>query len=402
MSRQSACSAKIKVAIAAVLVLAAGAARASGERPPSEKECRAWAASLQAAVGVQSVDRFNELIDWDTLLAAATALPVDSPEIESSRAKFIQGFQSAVLSEKTGFAQSVLATQKAGGSYRFLRTVAVDGRKRARFRMVSPSGGLNYHDFILGRSRNGELLAVDLYIFLIGEPYSQNTRRMFLSFAEKALKEKLDQLAPADRDFMTHLGEFAALAQYAREKQNREVLELYRVLPPSLKKQKTVLLLRLTAAQSVSRGEYLSAVDDFRREYPNDALVDIVSIDGFIRRKSYVRALESLDRVDKAVRGDPYLNVLRANLRARQGNYDAARQLARQAIAEEPTMKNAYYFLVDLSLKTKDFAETARLLETLKTRFGVGFDSLENSAPFAEFVKSPEYKTWRRTHPLEN
>jgi tetratricopeptide (TPR) repeat protein len=307
-----------------------------------------------------------------------------------------------VLSEKSGFAQAILASVNAGGSYHFLRTVVVDGRKRARFRMITAAGGLNYHDFILGRSKGQEVVAIDLYIFLIGEPYSQNTRRMFLPSAEKALKGGLDRLAPSDREFLTHIGEYAALAQYAREKKNREVLEMYRVLPPSLKKEKTVLLLRLTSAQSISRAEYMIAIDDFRKAYPNDALVDIVSIDGFIRRKSYVRALEALDRVDKAVGGDPYLNVLRANLRSRQGDLDGARQLAQKAITQEPTLKNAYYMLVDLSLKTKNFAETARLLDLLQTKFGIGWDSLSNSPAFAEFTKSSEYRAWRASRSKEN
>jgi tetratricopeptide (TPR) repeat protein len=292
----------------------------------------------------------------------------------------------------------LLNAVRRGGSYKFLRCRDIDGRRRAEFRVITPAGALSYHEFVLASSDDGLVRAVDCYVFLTGQLQSEALRETFLPFAQRWSKGGLDQLAGPEKDFVTHFSEYTAMVNWFREKEHRRVLEIYKRMPDSLKKMKTVLAIRLRSAQSISDDEYLRAIEDYRNYYPKDASIDLMAVDALILRKSYDKALASLDRVDKSVGGDPYLKVLRANVLQLQQKSDAAGKMAEAAVAEEPTLIQAYYSLVRQSLQKRNFSRTAELLSTVESKFKVKFQDLTTVPAYAEFVKSEQYKTWLKSH----
>jgi predicted Zn-dependent protease len=168
-------------------------------------------------------------------------------------------------------------------------------------------------------------------------------------------------------------------------------------MPQSLKKMKLAFTMRLGSAQAIGVDERLRAADEYRQFYPNDASIDLIALDALLLRKSYNQALAGLDRIDTAVGGDPYLKVLRARILLKQDKPEAARKMAEAGIAEEPTLKAAYYFLVDQSLKQRNFAKSAELLSQLESRCNVKFMDLTTVPAYAEFVKSQEYKAWLKS-----
>jgi len=364
------------------------------EKLPTDAECRQWGKLVQSAIASGDIDKFNRQIDWDAFLETATTVPDETPEIAASRQKFAQAFKSTVTSKPAGFAPVIMASIKNGGSYRMLRSHIVDGRKRVLFRLINTRGAVNYHDFILSRSAQGNLIAVDWHIFLMGELSSQTTRRNYLPLVALSSHATLDQLAQTDRDFLTHLKDFQALTQNARDKKHSEVLEIYKRLPPSLQRNKSVLILRFASAQVTNEGEYLTAIDDFRTAYPHDALLDMISVDALLQRKKYDQALECIERLDRSVGGDPYLKVTRARILGLQGKMPAAHIMGQRAVSQEPSLINGYYLLLDLSLKTREFDETVRLLKSLTSKFGIQFSDFSQAPEFAEFVKSPQYQSW--------
>jgi hypothetical protein len=124
----------------------------------------------------------------------------------------------------------------------------------------------------------------------------------------------------------------------------------------------------------------------------------LILLDAFMLRKSYSQAAAGIDRIDQAIGGDPYLKVYRARILQSQGKPAAASKLAEAAVAEEPTLQPAYYFLLNQALNKRDFAKTAELLAALETRCHVMFKDLTTVPAYAEFVKSPEYQTWFKSH----
>jgi hypothetical protein len=371
------------------------AAKAAATKPaaPTEEEGRQWAALFEKAVRKGDLSACDELIDWDALLDKATAYPNAPPELIKQRSDFIKGAKSTSRST-SGFTGQVLEGVRRGGNYKFLHSRLVDGHRRAEFRMITKDGGLNYHDFMLASDDGGLVRAVDCYVFLTGQTLSEAVRESFLPFARNWVKGGLGQLSPAERDFLANFSEFTAMVDSFHDKEHRQVLETYKRLPDSLKKMKTVLAIRLGSAQSISNEEYLQAIDDYRKFYPKDASIDLIALDAFAMRKAYNQALLGVDRVDKAVGGDAYLNVLRANLLLSQGKSDEAWKTTEAAIAAEPTLKVAYFSLLGQSLKDRKFAKTAELLSMLEAKFNMKFKDLTTVPAYAEFVKSDDYKKW--------
>jgi tetratricopeptide (TPR) repeat protein len=265
------------------------------------------------------------------------------------------------------------------------------------FRLLSSNGALNYHDWLLGRSKTGAVTATDCHIFLAGELYSDNLRRSFLPLAHKSAGASVENLSGPEKDFVAHFDKFALMGRYAQERNWRQALKTYKELPASVQASKPAMNIRLLAAQAVSSAEYLATIDDFRKHYPNDAMIDLISIDGYILRKDYDRALEAIDRVDKSLGGDPYLKVLRGNILLRQHKLDAARDLVQKALNEDPNLLRAYYAMIEISLDQRDYAETVKWLKKAES-LGVTFGDLTRVRSFDQFVRSPEYKAWKDLH----
>ena len=82
-----------------------------------------------------------------------------------------------------------------------------------------------------------------------------------------------------------------------------------------------------------------------------------------------------------------------ANVYLEDQKPDAARQAARRR-ERELTLIDAYWSLVAISLKEREFAETLELLNVLKEKFDVVFEDLGTMPEYAEFVESPQYQQW--------
>jgi hypothetical protein len=375
-------------------------APATAKAPAKEvtpEEAKKWAAELRRAVRVQDVDTFNQLIDWDGFVEKATAIPGHSPALDKFRKNFSRGLKSASISPKAGFAHLIVAAVEAAGDYRPLRIHREDGHERALFRLISSNGALNYHDYVLDRSADGNVVANDFYIYLIGELYSQNLRRSYLPLAHQSGGAQLEALSGADKDFVAHFGEFTQMGRYAQEKNWRQAMNVYNQLPASVQESKPALTLRLLATQSISNTEYLAAIDDLRKKFPNDAMIDLISVDAYVLRNAFDKSLECIDHLDKMVGGDPYLKILRANVLEREKKFDAARDMVQAALADDPTLLRGYYAMIDISLARHDPVDTLKWLRNTEGQ-GVKFGDLKTVSAFGEFVKSPQYKTWLKAH----
>jgi hypothetical protein len=387
------------LALFVVLQSATAPLRAQGGKvlaPPPEEKCRQWGALLERLVKRGDLSACNELIDRDTLLKKATAYPNPSKALIRQRAAFIVGAKERSAS-RDGFIGQILDIVQHGGTYKFLRCRNVDGRRCAQFRLIMPQGGINYHHFELASSADGTVRAVDWYLLSTGEWQTASLRHVFLPLTQSWLMGGSDQLTPAERDLVASFMTISDMPDWIRAKQYRRVLDAYQRLPDSVKRVKSVLLRRMDAAHAVDQAEYLRTIEDYRKYYPNDASIDLTVLDAQMVRGSFDLALATIDRIDKAMGGDPYLKVLRVDLLEKQGKSNAAWKIAEAAVAEEPTLLPAYFSLLELALHRKNFAKIAELLTAMESKLGVKFKDLTTFPAFAEFVKSDEYKAWRKS-----
>jgi thioredoxin-like negative regulator of GroEL len=205
------------------------------------------------------------------------------------------------------------------------------------------------------------------------------------------------RLVVGDQEYVKNWPKLQQMNECLRAKKYQEGLTAYRQLPSRMKIDKNVLLVRLSLAQNAGDQEYSEAIQDVMTNYPNDPCADFVGIDSYLLRNEFAKALESLEHLDAAVGGDPYLKVMRANVFAKSGNLIEARKACQKAIEEEPTLKEAYWSLVNVSLQEKKFDETVDLLTTLADKFQEEIGDLTNTPDYAEFVSSPEYQKWLKS-----
>jgi tetratricopeptide (TPR) repeat protein len=280
-----------------------------------------------------------------------------------------------------------------------LRIRTILGRRRALFRGLSADGGLNYYEFLLTSAADRGVRAVDFYAVAIGQWESEALRPGILAFVHNnGLADARNQLSDLDKEFIAHAADVVAIVDAARARQPRRVLEIYARLPQSMKRMKSLLNVRLLSAAQVSQQEYLRAFEDFRKYHADAVECYLIALNVFFVQKSYDQALASLDRLDKALGGDPYLKVTRAVILLEQGKTDAARESAERALAEDPTLIAAYELLLSHSLQTRNFAKTVAVLSTLEAKFNWKAPDFTADHACAEFVKSEPYQAWIKSH----
>jgi hypothetical protein len=117
-------------------------------------------------------------------------------------------------------------------------------------------------------------------------------------------------------------------------------------------------------------------------------------VDAFLLRGEHDKSLAALDRLEKAVGGDMFLDVMRGNILFAKGDTDAAKRHGNKAIKADPSLYAGHDLLLTIALKENDHAETARRLAVFQDRFNMDFGDLSGAEGMAAFRQSPEYKAW--------
>ena len=359
---------------------------------PTDDEARQFGADLIAAIASDDVNKFNALMDWNAVFDQATG----GIEVRADwKAGFQKGFIGSVA-KPGGIFERLGAFEKSGGTMSMLRVHDVKGRPRALIRAVDPKRGFDYLDFELTRRADGKVRATDLYIFIAGDRFTKIIRGLYLPLAANESRNIVDKLLTSESDMVKAAPKLKSLADAVRNNQSKEALAIFDALPAMAKKEKTVMLLRLQAAQASNDDNlYLAAMDELSRTFPGDPCVDMTAIDAFLIRKEYDKALAAIDRLDKSVGGDPYLNLIRANIFSTEGKNEQAAKLAQKAVEQEPTLEEAHYSRLVIACGLKKFADMVKYLQEYEDEFDEPAEGLESEPLFAEFVASKEYKDYK-------
>ena len=390
----------------ASLVLASGPvgcnkppAPVAGPAPPtrsvgkalSDAECLAAGEKMSKAVNSGDAAALDRMIDWESLGERSTA-GIEAPE--QFRSGFLKGLDMSRSTGK-GISAAIVDAVKKGGTYTLIHSHVQDGRPRLLFRLVNPESGVNYHDFVIARRPDGAVKAVDMYVYLSGEMLSETFRRLYIQAAAQQSGGLIGRLTGADQEYVKYFTKLTEMGEARRNGKNAEVLSIYEASPPELKKEKAALLIRVQAAQGLGDDEqYKRAIEAFRAEFPRDASIDIISVDYHLMKKEYREAIDCVDRLDRAVLGDPHLQTIRANIHVEQDDLAAARADVKKALEADPDLADAYWSLATISLKDKDHDETLRTLRTLRDKFRIDFADLTTQPPYKDFVASPQFQDW--------
>jgi len=374
-------------ACACAVALFAGTAGAATSEPDTSvpQAIPAFARSLEGTLNACDPSLLDSSIAWDVLVDRGTA---DLQVPQAIRAEFATGVaRGFVLGEE------ICKTIRESGSYVLLSVRAVEGEPRALFRIVSESG-LNYHDLLLDEADDGSVRILDLFIYSLGEWVSQTARRGFLPLVAQLEKGSLERMKRGENLYLDNVPNILKMQHHYQQGQFREALDVFRAFPDELKKNRNILMVRFAVAVQLGGEEYDQAMLDLKTAFPDDPSLDLVLIDHYFNARQFDEALRIVDRIDRSVGGDPYLDFMRANVLYAGGRRSEARAAARRAVEREPGLEDPYWTLVTISLDEKDFGETARLLDEIETELGLVVGDLKLIPEYSEFLESDAYDAW--------
>ena len=362
-------------------------------RPPAaandlEKACVEFGRKIEQTMNAGDSSFFNQSLDVDALLEETTKGVAAPPAVK-------QGFSKGVK-ETFDLGTIIGKSISPKGGYKFLRYHQVDKRPRLLFRLLA-GDQCNYHDLILSRDADGKFKVVDVFVFLTAEKMSETLRRSYLAAVAEQNRGILEKLVQSESDYLKNLPKIQEMIRLGQGGKSQEALQLFKQLPASVRKDKTVLILRLSYASQTGDEEFKRAVQEIKVALPNDPCLDLILVDSYFLEKDFPKALECLDRLDKAVGPDAHVNFLRANINYAAGDKKKAKEWGLKAIQTEPALAEPYWSLVTISLEDSEFKETGRLLSLLEKDAHMKIGDLKNVPAYAEFVKSPEYTAWMQS-----
>jgi hypothetical protein len=359
--------------------------------PPTDKQYKEFARSLEEVVRNYDLAGFNAMIDWDAVFERAIVGLKASQEVQQ---KFVATSNEAI--RFGGIGQAVINQVANGGTYRFVRLHALGEEKRILVRLFRGDGTVVYHDFIPAWTSKGKIKIVEIYFYGSGEYLSETIRKFYLPavYLPDAIPDTLSQ---NDREYLARYADIKQMTNSYNEHQYEIAEEIFAQLPQSLQNDKRILRLRLTEAGKASQDEHDKVSAAFRARYPDDPCLYLMEIDYYAENQEYDRALQCIDSLDKAIGGDPCLDVMRANMYLGKNDLKTARDLAQKAIGQDGNILQPYRILLTVSLERKNYSDTALILSTMRKRFGSKIDNLIQDPLFEEYLNSTEYSNWMRS-----
>jgi len=374
-----------------LLCLLASASLVHAQEPPKSEEVaayEAWAREMVDAVRRGDNARTMVLLDLQALLEVSTK---GGPE--DLRKKFAAEMMEA-QKLRGGMLHEIVRHAQGGGHFDLLRVTTRDGAPCARFRVASHDLDVNYIDLKLRRDADGTVRGIDMYNHQNGEWVSRSMRKFFLPYVRDQRRSAWEKLVEGEDDWVAGVKSFEKIMALERAGHPDQALELYEGLPEAVRQQKECMALGIRLASQVDEKKFHAAVRDYLTRFPDDPSVLLVALASHRMAGRYDEALAAVDALDKAIGGDPYLDVVRAEALMCAGKLDEARQKALAAAKSGPDWGDACFLLLDIELRTKRFKEVAGLLTILEDRFGYDFSAMDGIPDFAEFMKSEEYRAW--------
>jgi hypothetical protein len=351
----------------------------------SEDEANSLARSLDRATADEQPGLLDRLIDRHEMfrrMVGTIPLSVTLREMLSSM------FVACIPCGKT-LGDASVGTKPL----RFLRTISVEGRHRPRFRILTNTQ-LNYVEPVLAKDPDGEIRIVDLFNLSLGDLQTHDGRMIFIP--NPFVLPHLNKLLAPTPEEMFDIGNRAMkeLFDFLVKGKDQELLDYFRKNLDQFKGKMKAHRIHLAAAGKVGANSFAAAVRDMEMSFPGNPALLLLKLESSITKGDLKGTLDAADELDLKVRGDPYLDVVRARAHLTTGDPANARACAEKAAKAEPDLGVAWWVIVEACLGQKDFQAVTDTLSKIEEK-GMKIGDLEGAPAYAEFVKSEEYRRWR-------
>lgn len=307
---------------------------------------------------------------------------------------FRRGFEKGAGNSINKIGESLSRAAQSGARITFRKVVTLDSESAAQLRLLFPDGTFNILELMVKSDADGRLKVVDFYDLVAGELKSQEMRRFALTFLAEQNLSILDRVMGKDEIFIKNVPQLKAYLATAREGRYAEVVQMYKSLPKEVQQQRTILRIYAVSAGKVDDNEYERALGSYLALYP-DASSHMMAIDYFFLKKEWAKLDRSLDIVEKRVGADDaWFEVLRGDFEIVRGNSVEAKNHFMLAIDREKTLRDPYFMLLGISLREKNFADTAKWLTALERDAGIPLKDVSTLPAYSEFAASKEGKAY--------
>lgn len=360
-------------------------ARPTVRGPVSEAEARVFAEQLVEAFESGTVEKFDAIFNWDAMIdQAATGL--------SFQAKSMEGLRSGMkASMRENFFFPLSKAIQGDGAIHLLRTRESDGTRRALFRVFND--GLNYHDYLLYKDEKGKVRARDIDVTLTGELLSETIHRMLIPLAEHDKRSQAARVLGIESEFVHAMPTLQKINEEKLAGKHLEAFELLATMPESVRALKPIRLMKVQLASAVSDakpGAYVEAMEEFRKAFPGEPCVDLVSVDTYVMANQWAEASAAMERLDKSVGGDPFLEAMLASSKLSEGKAEEAHTIIEKAVAAESDLPMIWTVRAKVDLAHSDFKALNRDLDFLDAN-QLDTKEFEALPQWPLYLKSPEY-----------
>ena len=308
------------------------------------------------------------------------------------RKDFEQGIRKG-MRERTLLAW-MHALDQTNGRVDYLRTIQVNGKRRALLRFDYGDAGVNYLELLIDTKRekiydifphtSGELMSESVIaVSALSLPDSNNLIQRLLGVRQpnKAVLNNFSKVSAAAQkgDFV---GAYNALL----------------ALPPELQKSRVVSVLRLTYASQIGGETHDKELDKVARDFGHEPELGLMLFDYYFDKRQFDLALDAIARLEKRIGKDSVMAVLKSVVYREHGKPEQALAAAREAISLEPEREANHWALVTCLLQQRSFDEVAITLNDIATRFSLSFNPTELAEHdvYAEFAGSTAFERWRK------
>ena len=266
----------------------------------------------------------------------------------------------------------------------------------ALMRVLNADGSCVYQLWYLVTDNEGKPRALDAFIFFAGENLSETVRRLALLSVPRDDRTFVEKLTGKELEFSKNQETLLKLLEANSKKDFDGVLAAYNQLPASLQKEKFTMMLKVAATMQMSNDElYVKALEEYQEVFPNDASIDLVSLDLNFLKRRFDKVHESMTRLEQTIGVDGHLRTLRASAYYEEGKIEEAIKYAEKAIAIQEDLDTPHFLLTALYSQQGKFDEAVKVLRKLVTDFE--YIEFDHSDPvFAELLKSKEYAEFER------
>jgi hypothetical protein len=216
---------------------------------------------------------------------------------------------------RASWKQRSLVADTLGTHFRFIRIHTMAGRAGLLFRANGENGALNYYLYPMAKDASGKAWIDDVYVVGLGEFVSQSLGRGYRMLVNSS---GTGPEAAVATEYLENIGLIMKIAAALRESNYPSVIDLSKKLPERLQVDRSLLLLRVEAAEHLGPLVRRAVLTEWCHTYTDPMALPLKLVDFYSGEGRFDQAEAVLKALDETIGGDTALNLRLGEMRLLQ------------------------------------------------------------------------------------